>query len=220
MGDKLYAKWEEEKKSLESVRRQLKKYQKQKNEKAEKEELIKTGDKIAAAFEDNKWMKLEWKDIKRSKAAIETGLEEIDKKIATRSKKMENDKEQEAEAAGDAAESEPVSDIVTKNREEKPDGKDWSGEIAECGPESVYYHWAYGKMEVVYREEDYIYMRLADKKGCRHEWLDKNNQVIEIDGKQEEVKEFSVYSIGKWLYPSMDEVDVKNKETAHKTFRK
>lgn len=200
-------KWEAEIKSLESVKRQIKKFAKLKDEKADKEDIAVVNDKIVALFEDHKFMKLDWKEIKRSKASREEGLEKINKKIADRKKKLDAVKEEEPAAPEVPAEPEVPT-------------RDWSEEIAACAPQQEYFHWAYGKMEVLAMEDDYIYLKLLDKKGCKFEWLSKNNAIVEIDGKDEEVKEFSITSIGKWLFPEMEDVDVVDKDKAHKIFSK
>ena len=200
-------KWEAEIKSLESVKRQIKKFAKLKDEKADKEDIAVVNDKVVKLFDDHKFMKLDWKEIKRSKASREEGLEKIDKKIADRKKKLDAVKEEEPAAPEVPAEPEVPA-------------RDWSEEIAACAPGQEYYHWAYGKMEVLAMEEDYIYLKLKDKKGCKFEWLTKNNAVVEIDGKDEEVKEFGVSSIGKWIFPEMDDVEVMDKSKAHKIFSK
>jgi len=228
-------KWEAEKKSLESVKRYIKKYQKLKEDKENdnKAEMNKIGEKVTAIFEDSKWMKLEWKEIKKSKKALEEGLAKTDKKISDRKKKIgdasdkQDDKGEKSFAkAGpkdkamdeEAETGRPASD--EKEGIPKEEERDWSEEIEKCEEGSVYYHWAYGKMEVLAKEGDYIYMKLMDKKGCRHEWLTKNNAAVEIDEKKEEAKEFSLFSIGRWLFPDIADVEVIDPEKAHRSFIK
>ena len=228
-------KWEAEKKSLESVKRYIKKYQKLKEDKENdnKAEMNKIGEKVTAIFEDSKWMKLEWKEIKKSKKALEEGIAKVDKKISDRKKKIDDaadkpkdtdkktvvkagpkDKSIDDETGSGASLSDDKEDIPAEEE------RDWSGEIEKCEPGSVYYHWIYGKMEVLAKEGDYIYMKLLDKKGCRHEWLAKNNAVVEIDGKKEEAKEFSLFSIGRWLFPDMADMEIIDPDKAHRSFIK
>ena len=228
-------KWEAEKKSLESVKRYIKKYQKLKEDKENdnKAEMNKIGEKVIAIFEDSKWMKLEWKEIKKSKKALEEGLAKVDKKISDRKKKIGDasgkqddkgeksfakagpkDKAVDEEAESGASLGDDKEDIPAEEE------RDWSGEIEKCEPGSVYYHWIYGKMEVLAKEGDYIYMKLLDKKGCRHEWLAKNNAVVEIDGKKEEAKEFSLFSIGRWLFPDVGDIEIIDPDKAHRSFIK
>lgn len=97
--------------------------------------------------------------------------------------------------------------------------KDWSTEIQHCQPGSVYYNKIYGKMEVVAIEDDYIYLRILDKKGCAPDFLEKNNILVEIDGMDEEAKEFSLSSIGRWLFPEMKDVDTSNASNVHRIFK-
>jgi hypothetical protein len=228
-------KWEAEKKSLESVKRYIKKYQKLKEDKENdnKAEMNKIGEKVTAIFEDSKWMKLEWKEIKKSKKALEEGLAKVDKKISDRKKKIGDasgkqddkgeksfakagpkDKAVDEEAESGASLGDDKEDIPAEEE------RDWSGEIEKCETGSVYYHWIYGKMEVLAKDGDYIYMKLLDKKGCRHEWLAKNNAVVEIDGKEEEAKEFSLFSIGRWLFPDVDDIEIIDPDKAHRSFIK
>lgn len=43
--------------------------------------------------------------------------------------------------------------------------------------------------------------------------------MVEVDGKIDEMKEFSKYAIGRWLFPDEAEVEVKDSEAAHKMFQ-
>lgn len=204
--EKLAGKWEIEKKELESLKRRLKKYQKLKNEKADLDELHKAGDKIASVLDESRWIKLDWKQIKRSKKNIEEGLTKVDEKIKTRKKKLEDlgtDAQVDTKPAGKPA---PVKEKPV------PKERDWSEERNGCNVGTSLYHWAFGPMEVTGMEESYIYLKVLDKKGCRGEWAKK----AAIPGD----KEFSLNSIGRWLFPKETDVHVVDPESAHKLFRK
>lgn len=101
----------------------------------------------------------------------------------------------------------------------KGNAKDYNSEIQNCQPGSVYYNKIYGKMEVVAVEDDYIYLRILDKKGCVPDYLEKNNTIVEINGRDEEAKEFSLFSIGRWLFPEMEDVDISNASNVHSIFK-
>jgi len=202
-------KWTNEVNILENVKRQIKKYRELKDDRENdsKEEMNRTGGSISEALDDNKWTKLTWKEIKRSGRALDEGLEKIDRKISDRKKKLE------ASQPEDSGKEEAAEESDTTAVE-----KDWSGEIRSCGVESVYYHWAYGKMEVVDMEGDYIYLRPLDRKGCSTVVLSKNDTVVKIGGREEIVKEFSVSSIGRWLYPDAGDVKIIDPALAHKSY--
>ena len=97
--------------------------------------------------------------------------------------------------------------------------KDWNSEIEKCQPGSVYYNRVYGKMEVVAAEDEYIYLRILDRKGCDPVFLEKNNTIVEIDGRDEEAKEFSLFSIGRWLFPEKEDVDTSDASNVHSIFK-
>lgn len=204
-------KWEGEIKTLESLRRYIRRFKKAKEDK-DKEEMKKISDKVAVIFEENKWLKLEWKEIKRGKAALEEGIEKVSRRVDERKKKMI--------ALGDEL-GVDLSEYGLKGKKKagKTD-RDWSAEIAACREGTEYYHWAYGKMQVIGLDEEYIYVKILDKKGCKHEWLNKGNVIVVLDEGEEEVKEFSRDSIGRWLFPESKDVKIINGETAHKTFAK
>lgn len=192
--------WETEKKTLESLKRYLKKYAKLKDAKAEKADLDKVNKKITEILEEHDWIQMEWKDVKRSKASREEGVQKLMKTISDKKKKIENATDE-------------IIEIQSPTR-------DWSEEISQCQLYGNYYHWAYGKMEVAQMEGDYIFLRLLDKKGCKHDWLERNNAIIDVDGKTEELKKFSLQSIGRWIFPDVADVEILDKEMAHKFFAK
>ena len=203
-------KWKSEINVLDEIKAAVTEFAALKDGKASKEEIAPANDAAAALFEDNKFVKLDWKEIKKSKASRGEGIEKLEKKIADRMKKIEK-------AGGAVEEDEPEVEEVVEEVEEE---RDWTEEIEKCAPEAVYYHWAYGKHEVVAMDGDYIYLRPLDRKGVKHAWLGKNNAIVEIDGEEEEVKEFNVYSIGRWLFPEPEDVKVIDPDTAHKMFAK
>lgn len=197
-------KWNAEKDSLEMARKHLKEFIKLKEDKAEKEAIKDEGDVLEKIFEENKFFKLDWKEVKRSKASRSEGLEKIEKKIADRKKKIEK----------------AVAEEESQSKTESSDGRDWSDEISKCAPSSIFYHWIYGKMEVLHMEEDYLYMKLIDKKRCKSSFLAGNNVLLDVNGKEESVKEFSIYSIGKWLFPEEGDVKIIDEKLCHKMFAK
>ncbi len=208
-------KWKSEISALEEIKAAVTEFAGLKDGKAEKEEIAPVNEKTAGLFDDHAFIKMDWLEVKRSKASREEGLAKIEKKISDRVKKIEKAGGTLEEAPADEPE-EAVEEVI----EEAEPERDWSEEIEKCAPEAVYYHWAYGKLEVVAMEGDYIYMRPLDRKGCKHEWLTKNNAIVEIDGDEEEVKEFSIYSIGRWLFPEIEDVEVIDPEKAHRIFSK
>lgn len=54
--------------------------------------------------------------------------------------------------------------ISTEDNAVATEVKDWESVIQACDVGSQYYHWAYGRMEVVAMEDVYIYLKLLDKK--------------------------------------------------------
>lgn len=233
-------KWQDEIKSLEKARRKLKKYQKLKNDKAQLDDIHKAGDKVEDVISENGWMKLNWKEIKRSRDNIEKGLEKIEDKIAVREKEEAaekaaaederiqgkndsgkpsgTDSRQENKAEGKSAETGAVTAKAGDASSEN--GWDWSVEIDKCALNSIYYHWAFGEMEVAGMDEDgkHIYLRLLDRNGCRPEWDSRNEVAVEVNGRTENLKEFLKSSIGRWLFPNKEDVLVKDPETAHRMF--
>ena len=203
-------KWQGEIAILEEIKAAVEEFASMKDEKAAKEDIAPVNDKAAALFDDNGFVKMDWKEVKKSKASREEGLEKLEKKISDRAKKIEK--------AGGAVEEAPAEEEIVEEPVEEE--RDWTEEIEKCAPEAIYYHWAYGKLEVVAMDGDYIYLRPLDKKGCKHEWLTKNNAIVEIDGEEEDVKEFSIYSIGRWLFPDPEDVKVVDEAKAHKIFAK
>ena len=207
------SKWADEIELLEIIKESLEKYIVLKDEKGEKDEVDICNAKITAIIKENSWMRLDWKGIKRSKANRTEGLEKIKKKISDRQKKLDE---------GEKLLSEEV--MIAEDGTVTPvsDGKDWSSVIEECQEGSEYYHWAYGKMEVVLIEGNYLYLKLLDKKGVKTPWMSQNNVLVEVDGKVDEMKEFSLDSIGRWLFPEEDDVVVPedDNDMAHKLFQK
>ena len=74
-------KWKEEIKTLESLRRNFRKFKKAKEDK-DKEEMNKLSDKVDEIMEENKWVKMDWKKIKRGKAALEAVAAAPDMELA------------------------------------------------------------------------------------------------------------------------------------------
>ena len=205
-------KWKSEIAALETIKAAVGEFADLKDSKAAKEDIAPVNDKVTALFDENSFIKMEWLEVKRSKASREEGIAKIEKKISDRLKKIEKAGAEEEAPAAEPEEA-PAEEAAEPER-------DWTEEIEKCTPGSVYYHWAYGKLEVVTIENDYIYARVIDKKGCKHEWLAKNNSMAEIDGVVEDVKEFALSSIGRWLFPEADDVKVIDPEKAHKMFAK
>jgi len=194
-------KWEAEIETLEKIEDLVVKYSKLKDEKGEKDKIDRLNAKIASIIEDNFWTRLEWGTIKRGKQSREDGLKKIERKIADRRKKIDARKAELAEESGAA-------------------GRDWTEEIEACTEGNHYFHWAYGEMEVLAVEDQYIYLKVLDKKGCKFEWLDKNNaEVIDMEGDVVKVKEFPRNAIGTWLFPEKEDVTVQDPKTAHKMFK-
>ncbi|MEG0662072.1 MAG: hypothetical protein RR472_02225, partial [Anaerovoracaceae bacterium] len=165
-------KWEEEIKILEEVRRAFKGFSKLKDEKAVKGEIDGASEVVLALLDEHKWVNIDWKDLKRSKASRIEGIEKLDKKIEDRRILIDEVNTFEKENGGSFMEN---GKLVAPLR-------DWEVEIESCRPDSIYYHWAYGRLEVILEEDGYIYLRVLDKKGCAHEWLKKNNAIIELAG--------------------------------------
>ena len=210
-------KWKGEISILEEIKAAVAEFAELKDGKAPKEEIAPVNDKVVGLFDDNSFVKMDWLEVKRSKASREEGISKIEKKISDRLKKIEK----AGGEAEEAPEEEPEEEIVEEEViEEAEPERDWSEEIEKCAPGAVYYHWAYGKLEVLAMEGDYIYLRPLDRKGCKHEWLTKNNAIVEIDGEEEDVKEFSITSIGRWLFPEVEDVDIIDPAKAHKMFAK
>ena len=200
--DQKIEKWTGEIKTLEKIRDNLIRYSALKDEKGEKDKIDRLNAKVAGLIEDNYWTRLEWSTIKRGKQSRAEGLEKIEKKIAQREKKVAA-RQAELLAEGDSSLA-----------------KDWAEARAACQEGDRYYHWAYGEMEVAVVEEDYLYLKVLDKKGCKTDWAVRNNaEVIGMDGEVEEVKEFPRNAIGKWLFPDKEDVKVVRKEEAHKLFK-
>lgn len=208
-------KWKTEIAALDEIKAAVSEFAGLKDSKADKEEIAPVNDKVVGLFEEHPFIKMDWLDVKRSKASREEGIEKIEKKISDRMKKIEK------AGGADAAEPEEAEETVEEEIvEEAEPERDWSEEIEKCAPGAVYYHWAYGKLEVVAMEDEYIYLLPLDKKGVKHEWLSKNNAIVEIDGEEEDAKEFSVYAIGRWLFPEIEDVEIVDPEKAHRIFSK
>lgn len=193
-----------EKAALENIRKHLKKFITLKEEKASKNEIKDENELIEKLFNDNEFIESEWKLIKRSKASRLDGVEKLDREISDRKKKIEQIFECEM--------------ISVKTEDEK--AHDWSDEIESCSEGSLFYHWAFGKMQVLCREGDYIYLKISDKKGCKASFLASDDAVVELAGKEEKTKQFSIYSIGKWLFPTSEDVKVIDTKNCHKIFAK
>lgn len=82
------SKWEEENRLLELVKDNLENYIALKDEKGDKDEMDIANAKITGIIEENSWMKLDWKLIKRSKASRAEGLAKVERKISARNKKI------------------------------------------------------------------------------------------------------------------------------------
>jgi hypothetical protein len=196
-------KWHREVGILEEIKTNLEEYARLKDEKGEKDDIDRLNAKIANAIEDNSWARLEWGTIKRGKASRAEGLEKIAKKISDRNKKIKAREKQLEEEAG----------------EEKAHIADIKKAVDECTEGSLFYHWAYGEMEVLAIDGEYIYLKVLDKKGCKSKWLKKNNAELTLDGMTEQVKEFHKNAIGRWLFTRSERVTVPESEEAHKLFR-
>lgn len=201
-------KWNKEVGMLGNLRELVKEYAGLKEAKGEKDDIDRHNAKITGIIEENRWMNLEWKEIKRSKAGRQTGISKIDKKISDRKKKISD-----AEALQEPEKSFSADGVQIETY-------DWSEEIENCQGGNTYYHWSYGKMEVVASEAHYIYLRPMEKKGVRNTWISRNNVIIEVDGVMEEAKEFSKVAIGACLFPKEEQVMPVEGVPAHKIFQK
>ena len=202
MQDKKIVKWQSEIEVLEELKKDVQEFAELKDQKGEKDKIDRLNAKIADIIENNFWTRLEWSTIKRGKQSRAEGLEKIEKKIKDRVKKIEAQKKAIEEA------------------EEPLIAKDWDKYRDECTEGDKLFHWAYGEMEVMAVEGEYLFMKVLDKKGCKLDWLGKNNaEVITIDGDVEQVKEFPKDAIGRWLFPDKEDVQVEDKTSCHKIFR-
>ena len=202
MQDKKIVKWQSEIEVLEELKKDVQEFAELKDQKGEKDKIDRLNAKIADIIENNFWTRLEWSTIKRGKQSRAEGLEKIEKKIKDRVKKIEAQKKAIEEA------------------EEPLIAKDWDKYRDECTEGDKLFHWAYGEMEVMAVEGEYLFMKVLDKKGCKLDWLGKNNaEVITIDGDVEQVKEFPKDAIGRWLFPDKEDVQVEDKASCHKIFR-
>ena len=202
MQDKKIVKWQSEIEVLEELKKDVQEFAELKDQKGEKDKIDRLNAKIADIIENNFWTRLEWSTIKRGKQSRAEGLEKIEKKIKDRVKKIEAQKKAIEEA------------------EEPLIAKDWEKYRDECTEGDKLFHWAYGEMEVMAVEGEYLFMKVLDKKGCKLDWLGKNNaEVITIDGDVEQVKEFPKDAIGRWLFPDKEDVQVEDKASCHKIFR-
>ena len=202
MQDKKIVKWQSEIEVLEELKKDVQEFAELKDQKGEKDKIDRLNAKIADIIENNFWTRLEWSTIKRGKQSRAEGLEKIEKKIKDRVKKIEAQKKAIEEA------------------EEPLIAKDWEKYRDECTEGDKLFHWAYGEMEVMAVEGEYLFMKVLDKKGCKLDWLSKNNaEVITIDGDVEQVKEFPKDAIGRWLFPDKEDVQVEDKASCHKIFR-
>ncbi|MEE3361962.1 MAG: hypothetical protein VZQ84_00220 [Anaerovoracaceae bacterium] len=209
---KMIDKWEKENRILLGLKVNLDNYQHLKSSRSSenKERMKELGNEIGEVIEENKWMKLNWKEIKRSKSALEEGIAKVDKKITDRKRKLHK-QGVDAKAAAGLAEAD-IPDEITD--------RDWTEERSAADVGRTYYNWAYGEMEVIRKDGDYLYLIINDRKGCKTEWSGRNNIIIEMDdGSLEEVKQYPVSAIGETLFPEKDDIKVQDKKIAHKIFK-
>lgn len=195
-------KWNSEIGVLESLKKALEEYSALKDEKGEKDKIDKLNAKIANLIDENFWTKLEWNTIKRGKQSRTEGLEKIEKKIKDRQKKIEAYMQEQAD------DSAPLSEEEREKLRQ------------ECKEGDVFYHWTYGEMEVLVVEEDYLYLKILDKKGVKSELADANMvEVMNAEGDFEEAKEFPKSAIGRWLFPDKEVVPAVEGVEGHKIYK-
>ena len=195
--DKKLEKWTGEIAVLETLHKHITGFNKLKEEKGDKDKLDKINAKIANLIEDNSWTRLEWSVIKRGKASRVEGLEKIEAKIKERNKKIE----------------------AQKTDEGKEDSRDWTAEREAVTEGSKFYNYIYGELEVLAVEEEYLYLKIIDKKGVRDGWLTKNNAAVTTIEGVEDVKEFPRTAIGRSLFPDAKAVASIQGAEGHKMFK-
>ena len=202
MQDKKIAKWETEIKVLEELQKDVQDFADLKDQKGDKDKIDRLNAKISDIIENNFWTRLEWSTIKRGKQSRAEGLEKIEKKIKDRKKKI-------------AAQQKAIEEA-----EEPLIAKDWEKYRAECSEGDKLFHWAYGEMEVVAIEGEYLFMTVLDKKGCKFDWLNKNtSEAFDADFELVQTKQFPKEAIGRWLFPDKEDVQVEDPAKCHKIFR-
>ena len=200
--DKKMDKWTAEIGVLNTLKESLEEFAELKDNKGEKEKIDILNAKIANLIEDNSWVRMEWSVIKRGKQSRQEGIDKLAQKIKDRQKKIAAHEKKVAEA-------DPVpADIDAEKLQ------------AECEEGGRYFHWVYGEVEVLAIEEDYVYVKILDRKGVRAGWMDKNNAVVNTEDGLEEVKEFPRTAIGVWLFPEAKDVPAVEGVEGHKVFKR
>lgn len=200
--DKKLEKWSAEIGVLTTLKEAMEEFAELKDTKGEKEKIDILNAKIANLIEDNSWVRLEWSVIKRGKQSRQEGIEKLAHKIKDREKKIAAQEKKVAAA-------DPVpADIDAEKLQ------------AECVEGGHYFHWAYGEVEVLAIEGDYIYVKILNRKGVRAGWMDKNNAVVNTEDGLEEVKEFPRTAIGAWLFPDAADVPAIEGIEGHRVFKK
>ena len=200
--DKKMDKWTAEIAVLKDLKEAMEQFAELKDTKGEKEQIDILNAKIANLIEDNSWIRLDWSTIKRGKQSRLEGIEKTDRKIRARAKKIDaHQKEVDAQ------------DMV-------PADIDAEKLQAECAEGNHYFDWAYGEVEVLAIEDDYVFVKILDRKGVRAGWMDKNNAVVNTENGLEEVKEFPRSAIGVWLFPDAKDVPAIEGIEGHKVFKK
>ncbi len=199
--DKKMEKWSAEIDVLTVLKESLEEFAELKDAKGEKEKIDILNAKIANLIEDNSWIRMEWSVVKRGKQSRQEGIDKLAQKIKDRQKKI-------AAQVKKAEEADPVpADIDAEKLQ------------AECAEGAHYFHWAYGEVEVLAIEGDYVYVKLLDRKGVRDGWMEKNNAVVSTGDGLEEVKEFPRTAIGIWLFPDAKDVPSVEGIESHKVFK-
>ena len=200
--DKKLEKWTAEIGVLTTLKEALEEFAELKDTKGEKERIDILNAKIANLIDDNSWIRLEWSVVKRGKQSRQEGIEKLAHKIKDRQKKIDAQVKKEEE-------NDPVpADIDAEKLQ------------AECAEGGHYFHWTYGEVEVLAIEEDYIYVKILDRKGVRAGWMDKNNAVVNTENGLEDVKEFPRSAVGIWLFPDAKDVPAVEGIEGHKVFKK
>ena len=200
--DKKMEKWTAEINILTDLKDALEKFAELKDTKGEKEQIDILNAKISNLIEDNSWIRLEWSVIKRGKQSRQEGIEKLERKIKARRKKVDTHQEEM-----DAQDPVPADIDADKLQE-------------ECEEGLHYFNWVYGEVEVLAVEDDYVFVKVLDRKGVRAGWMDKNNAVVSTEAGLEEVKEFPRKAIGVWLFPEAADVPAMEGVEGHKVFKK
>lgn len=200
--DKKMEKWSAEIDVLTTLKESMEQFAELKDNKGEKEKIDILNAKIANLIEDNSWVRLEWSAVKRGKQSRAEGLEKVERKIKARKRKIDTHlKEVDA--------MDPVpADIDAEKLQ------------ADCNEGDHYFNWVYGEVEVLAIEEDYVFVKILDKKGVRGGWMEKNNAVVSMDEGLVEVKEFPRSALGVWLFPDKKDVPEIEGAPGHKMFKK